>query len=114
MISQSLWECLAGTFWIRAYLVVLLGGLECPLLSSPAAALALEREEFKQDIATDPAVKRLIKVFRKQEHCLQKKHVEQAAMPLTLADIGFILTYPVIATLCLPQGGHFRKRTCFS
>lgn len=47
MISQSLWECLAGTFWIRAYLVVLLGGLECPLLSSPAAALALEREEFK-------------------------------------------------------------------
>lgn len=50
--------CLAGRFWIRAYLVVLLGGLEFFLVPSPAAALAPEGEEIKQSIATDTVVKR--------------------------------------------------------
>lgn len=53
------------------YLLGLLGGLELLLVSSPAAALAPEREGFKQNIATDAVVKRLIRAVRKQESILQ-------------------------------------------
>lgn len=112
-VSQNLWVLPCWEVLAQSLSVLLLRGLEFPVVSSPPSILAPLREELKQDIATAPEVKRPIRACRKQEDSSQKKQVEPSSNTLDPGRHGLYSSPPCDLSPHLLQGGHFGKRTCF-